>query len=375
LNKLLIISHTEHFIDESGIIVGWGPTINEINYISDYFDEIVHIACLHNIEATNSSVKYTSDKIKFVPISPFGGVNIKQKIGILTQMPSIISKINQNIHGVTHIQLRLPMGIGIFLLPYFSWFKRRNFKLWIKYAGNWNDSKMPLGFYIQKQFLILNFAKAKVTINGFWDNQPKHCFSFENPCLTNEQIQKGKDIIKFKKFNDKFKLIFVGRLEEAKGLTTLLDALENYKGHNISEIVFIGDGPNRNLYQSRMKKTGIEHRFLGARPGSDIHQELLDSHFILLPSKQEGFPKVIAEAACYGVISITSNVGSISHYINKSNGFVWDIEGLQSYRAVFNEAMSMNEINLNLRSKNLEAVARLFTFDNYINKLNTQIFD
>ena len=375
MNKLLIISHTEHFIDESGIVVGWGPTINEINYISDCFDEIVHIACLHNIEATNSSVKYTSDKIKFVPISPFGGVSIKQKLGILTQMPSIISKINQNIHGVTHIQLRLPMGIGIFLLPYFSWFKRRNFKLWIKYAGNWNDSKMPLGFYIQKQFLILNFAKAKVTINGFWDNQPKHCFSFENPCLTNEQIQKGKDIIKFKKFDGKFKLIFVGRLEEAKGLTTLLDTLENYKGHNISEIVFIGDGPNRNLYESRMKKTVIKHRFLGARPGSDIHHELLDSHFILLPSKQEGFPKVIAEAACYGVISITSNVGSISHYINESNGFVWNISGPQTYEAIFSEAMSRDEIDLDCRSKNLEEVAKLFTFENYINKLKTQIFD
>jgi glycosyltransferase involved in cell wall biosynthesis len=290
-------------------------------------------------------------------------------------MPTIVSKINQNIHEVTHIQIRLPMGIGIFLLPYFSWFKRRNFILWIKYAGSWNDPNMPFGFYIQKQFLIVNLAKAKVTINGFWEKQPKHCFSFENPCLTNEQILGGKNKIKFKNFNGKFKLIFVGRLEEAKGLTTLLDTLDNYKGHNISEIVFIGDGPNRNLYELRMQTTCIKHRFLGAIPSTDVHQELMDSHFLLLPSKNEGFPKVIAEAACYGVIPITSNVGSISHYINESNGFVWDINGPQTYEAVFSKAISLQELDLEFRSKNLEEVAELFTYENYINKLKTQIFD
>lgn len=375
MKKLLIISHTEHFINETGTVVGWGPTINEINFVSNHFHEVVHIACLHKTKASNSSVPYKDDNIKFVAIEPFGGVSLKQKLGIITQMPSIISKINQNLNGVTHIQLRLPMGIGIVLLPYFSWFKKRNFKLWIKYAGSWNDRNMPLGFYIQKQFLIFNFAKAKVTINGFWDNQPKHCFSFENPCLTQEQVQTGKEKMELKSFNGKFKLVFVGRLEEAKGLTTLLDTLSNYNENNISEMVFIGDSPNRKLYESRMKEIGITHRFLGARPGSDIHQELIDSHFILLPSKKEGFPKVIAEAACYGVIPITSNVGSIAHYINESNGFVWDINGEIGYEKIFFSALNTSNIQLEQLSKNLDKVASLFTFENYIHKLNTQIFD
>ena len=375
MKKLLIVSHTEHFVNVSGQIVGWGPTINEINFISNYFDEVVHVACLHESEASNSSVGYSNNNIKFVPIAPFGGVSLRQKLGIITQMPDIISKINQNLNEVTHIQLRLPMGIGIVLLPYFSWFKKRNFKLWIKYAGSWNDPNMPLGFYIQKQFLIFNFAKAKVTINGFWDNQPKHCFSFENPCLTQEQVQTGKEKMELKSFKSKFKLIFVGRLEEAKGLTTLLDTLSNYKENNISEIVFIGDGPNRKLYESRMQEVGIPHRFLGARPSSDVHNELFDSHFLLLPSKEEGFPKVIAEAACYGVIPITSNVGSISHYINESNGFVWDIRGPIPYEQIFNVALNCELEKLVSYSRNLEKVARLFTFENYIHKLNTQIFD
>ena len=38
--KLAIISHTEHFTDENGNLVGWGPTIREINYLAKHFEYI-----------------------------------------------------------------------------------------------------------------------------------------------------------------------------------------------------------------------------------------------------------------------------------------------------------------------------------------------
>ena len=51
------------------------------------------------------------------------------------------------------------------------------------------------------------------------------------------------------------------------------------------------------------------------------------SHFIVLPSQSEGFPKVIAEASNFGCIPIVSNVGSISQYIkDQENGFLWQSE-------------------------------------------------
>ena len=36
--KLLIISHTRHYI-EDGQILGWGPTLNEINHLLDVFEK------------------------------------------------------------------------------------------------------------------------------------------------------------------------------------------------------------------------------------------------------------------------------------------------------------------------------------------------
>ena len=40
--KLLIISHTEHYRNSLGAIVGWGPTLTEINFLATVFDEIYH---------------------------------------------------------------------------------------------------------------------------------------------------------------------------------------------------------------------------------------------------------------------------------------------------------------------------------------------
>ncbi|RMH12405.1 MAG: capsular biosynthesis protein, partial [Gammaproteobacteria bacterium] len=41
--KLAIISHTEHYL-RNGQIVGWGPTITEINHLTEIFEEIWHVA-------------------------------------------------------------------------------------------------------------------------------------------------------------------------------------------------------------------------------------------------------------------------------------------------------------------------------------------
>src|SRR5690606_41847313 len=58
-------------------------------------------------------------------------------------------------------------------------------KGWYKYAGNWNQKKPPLGYALQRW--MLKHQKRKVTINGSWPKQPKHCITFENPCLTEKE--------------------------------------------------------------------------------------------------------------------------------------------------------------------------------------------
>ena len=51
--KLVVISHTEHYT-VAGVIKGWGPTVHEINFLADYWDEVVHVGCYYTQKAPPS---------------------------------------------------------------------------------------------------------------------------------------------------------------------------------------------------------------------------------------------------------------------------------------------------------------------------------
>ena len=370
--KLVIISHTEHFYKD-GEIVGWGPTVNEINYLSDFWEEVLHVACLYKTKAPPSSSAYSNSNTRFVALRPTGGKNLWNKLDIIWNLPLTLLKVLQAIRGATDVQFRSPTGIGVYMLPAFSFLFKRRYNFWVKYAGNWGQENPPRGYQFQRWWLKKNLAKCKVTINGFWQNQPEHCVSFENPCLTDEDILMGKRIQSQKKFNPPFRLAFVGRLEDAKGVSRILEALKDADLKLIDRIDFVGDGAQKEKYERQADFLGEKASFHGYLDKTGVHKLLSEAHFFLLPSDSEGFPKVIAEAACYGSIPIISNVGSIGHYIKDENGFLWNLDEKPAFSDILIKAFFTPVGELEEKSKNILWLAEQFTFENYKRKLETSI--
>jgi len=372
MKKLVIISHTEHYLrgDE---VLGWGSTINEVNYLADFWDEVVHVGCLHTCDAPKSSLPYSKKNISFVAIPFYGGKKISDKLRIISTAPKIILTVIKSCKGASEVQLRLPTSMGLYLLPLFSFFIERKFTFWVKYAGDWGQTNPPLANRIQRYWLKKNWSDCKVTINGFWEAQPRHCFSFENPCLTEKDIQNGEIIALNKIFQKPFVFCFVGRLDEVKGVSKIISSFRNIPAEIIDTIHIIGDGKNIEFYRREASFLGSKIIFHGFQEKNYVHQIIQSAHFFMLPSRAEGFPKVVAEAACYGAIPIVSDVGSISHYINSSNGFVWSINGNVSYERAVSTAIQTNAQQLKEKSKQIGSVAKLFTFDNYLLKLKQNI--
>jgi glycosyltransferase involved in cell wall biosynthesis len=363
MKKLVIISHTEHQQAADGSFVGWGPTVNEINYLSNHWDQVIHIACLEKgVTVKGSSVGYINSNIYFESIPTFGGKRFWHKLDIIWKMPGILWKVQQSIKDASHVQLRVPMGIGVFLIPFFAFRKKSKYKFWIKYANNWGDLKPKLGFKFQRWLLKNNFANCKVTINGFWPNQPKHCISFENPCLYANEIVDARNFIRKKIFKQPFTFLFVGRLEDDKGVQIILNLLENLSPTIWEKMHFVGDGKSKASYLEQAEKFEGKIIFHGFVNRKQVHELYKESHFFLFPSyASEGFPKVIAEASAYGCIPVTSTVASIPHYITHGeNGFYWDkwTQG-DHFQCEINE-----EIKQNMRE-----LATKFTFENYITHL------
>uniref|UniRef100_UPI004049F76A glycosyltransferase n=1 Tax=Gelidibacter sp. TaxID=2018083 RepID=UPI004049F76A len=374
MKRLVIISHTEHYQLADGTIVGFGPTVTEINHLLDLFDSIAHVAMLHKGTAPAHALPYSSERITFVPIPALGGQGLKAKFSLLSHAFSILKIIRVSLQQADYFQFRGPTGIGVFVVPYLIFFTRK--KGWFKYAGNWKQEQAPLAYTWQRW--LFKIQKRPVTINGYWDKQPPHCLSFENPCLTDIELQEGQVTIRDKVFKPSaIHLCFVGRLEAEKGIGLLIDALMVLpinQQQQLHTVHILGGGADAQLYQQQAAASGIHFKFYGVLSREAVHGIYKKCHGIVLPSASEGFPKVIAEAMNYGCVPIVSDVSSIGHYIeNGLNGFLiysLDVAGVSS---TLNKFLSLSQYEyFNLMPKNEMEIAK-FSYNYYNNRLKEMI--
>jgi len=369
--KLAIISHTEHYKDANGDLVGWGPTISEINYLSDHFETIYHLAFLHEDTPPPSSLPYTANNVIFVALPISGGASFIKKLTILTNLPRTLKIIKSTLKNVDAFQFRAPIGMGVFVIPWLT--KMTKKKGWFKYAGNWNQEHPPLGYRIQRG--LLKKQSRTVTINGAWADQPSHCLTFENPCLLKEEREEGLEVISSKSYKGPFSLCFVGRLEDPKGVQRIIDALSNLsdKAH-LDHIHFIGNGAKFEQYQEQCIAIGLPATFHGFLSRKEVFEVYRKCQFLLLPSTaSEGFPKVIAEGMNFGCIPIISNVSSITQYVNEENGFVVAPTTSNRLLEVLQEAFCNSEEALNELAISGHTSVKNFTFEYYTHRILGEI--
>lgn len=323
MSTLTIISHTEHYKTLDGQLVGLGSTVTEINQLLTVFDRIVHVAMLHDTAAPPSAMPYTSNKIQFVALPALGGQGFKDKLAIVWRAPNVLKIITSEINKTDVFQFRAPTGIGVFVIPYLLLLRKKG---WFKYAGNWKQDNAPLAYSFQRW--LLKNQKRKVTINGFWEDQPSQCISFENPCLTSEELKNGQETKKLKSLEGQaLHLCFVGRLEREKGLDLFIEALLSLSivdASKLKAIHIVGHGNDLEHYLDKTQRSELNFIFHGFLSRTAVHAIYKQSHAIVLPSASEGFPKVISEAMNYGCLPIVSNISSIEQYIREDvNGFLF----------------------------------------------------
>lgn len=377
MRKLVIISHTEHQLTAAGKVVGFAPTVNEINYLAAHWDEIVHIACLEQKPAKGNSIEYAKANIRFVSIPSFGGPTLREKLNILTQSIRILRIIHDQLRGATEVQLRLPMGIGVYVLPYFIWNRKRSYRLWVKYANNWTGKPASRGYGFQRWLLKRDLAKCRVTINGSWDKQPAHCFSFENPSLQETHREEGAQLLPLRQSTSgPFTLIFVGRVEYAKGVDLLLDKISEWPAPLIECVHIVGEGPKLEPLKEALGKAGIEVKAHGFLTQQATFELLKKADFLLLPSRSEGFPKVVAEALNFGCLPIVTAVGSVAHYIRDGeNGFLVQEPTAEGFHRIFQKALHSSVVHRQAMAIRGFELAGAFTFRAYFEKLKKYILN
>ena len=145
--------------------------------------------------------------------------------------------------------------------------------------------------------------------------------------------------------------IYVGRLDESKGILTLLDAWQTMQSPPLLKVA--GTGPvGKAVEAAAAKNSQIE--YLGRVPAAEIADIVGDASYTIMPTlNYEGFPKVIVESFAVGTPVIASDLGSVGEIIDpKRTGYCFVAGDARSL------AQSVSETLLDVTPNRMRAEVR-----------------
>jgi glycosyltransferase involved in cell wall biosynthesis len=118
--------------------------------------------------------------------------------------------------------------------------------------------------------------------------------------------------------NKFFTIGYVGRLDtHTKGLDLLLKAFQVFRKTETDSVLWIiGDGPGRSYIEGFIKENKLKNVILwGKKFGKEKDTLIAQMHVFAHPSRNEGMPSAVLEAASFGVPSIVSMATNVGNYI------------------------------------------------------------
>ncbi|PLT35746.1 glycosyltransferase family 4 protein [Bacillus sp. V5-8f] len=154
----------------------------------------------------------------------------------------------------------------------------------------------------------------------------------------------------------KKRFVFLGRMIEEKGISYLLEAIEqvDQKYPEKYHLDFYGDGPLAEMIKETLKHKQIQNVTLHGFVQPEQVIPLLNQYdAFLMPSVQEGFPYTLIEAFAAGLMVIGTDVGGIKEaLIDNENGYLIPAKDVDALIYAMTKVITMSDEEL-LNFRNL----------------------
>ena len=316
--KFTIITHVNHIKNE-GQYFGYAPYVREMNVWSKYIDELIIVAPVIEISNTEIDSSYNHNNIKFLKIENINLLGFKSICNAIVKTPKIGWQIFKAMKEADHIHLRCPGNIG--LLGCFVQILFPGKPKTAKYAGNWDPkSKQPWSYRLQKWILNNTFLtrNMNVLVYGEWDRSTRNI----KPFFTATYSEQENFPIKALSLKGKKHFIFVGTLSSGKNPLYAIQLVEALfrKGNNVA-LELYGEGIERKILEDYIASNGLKEIIVlyGNQNQETVKRAYQNSHFVILPSKSEGWPKAIAEGMFWGCVPISTKVSCVPFMLDYGN--------------------------------------------------------
>ena len=109
------------------------------------------------------------------------------------------------------------------------------------------------------------------------------------------------------------RMIYVGKLSQAKGVPSLLDAMERLRGRDEAvSLLLVGGGDDEEAREIKARAQAMEGvHLMGHLPQHAVADLMRACHLLVLPSFFEGLPMVVLEAICCGCRVVVTDLPSM----------------------------------------------------------------
>jgi glycosyltransferase involved in cell wall biosynthesis len=151
------------------------------------------------------------------------------------------------------------------------------------------DRFIALTEFSKKKFVEAGFPSSKIAVKP----------NFSDVTIPEESVD-----------SDRKGALFVGRLNQEKGLVTLIHAWQNLD----VPLRIIGDGPLMDWMRGRISESTVT--IAGRKEPTQVVKEMARASYMVMPSEcYENFPLALAEAFAQGLAVIASRLGAMGEII------------------------------------------------------------
>jgi glycosyltransferase involved in cell wall biosynthesis len=358
---LVIITHVPHIIEDNNYLA-YAPYVREMNIWIKNTDKIIIVAPISAVGKTAIDIRYSHDNIEFAAIEHFDILSVKGIFTAVLKIPRISWTIFKGMQNADHIHLRCPGNIGLLgcLLQVFFPNKMKT----AKYAGNWDpQSKQPWTYKLQQLILRNTFLtrNMQVLVYGDWEGSSKNIKSFFT--ATYQEIDKLP--IPKKELKGRIAFVFVGTLVEGKNPLYAIQLVEDLfkKGYDV-HLSLYGEGTERNTLEQYIIANQLEAviELEGNQSKDTVQKAYQNSHFVVLPSESEGWPKAIAEGMFWGCVPLATAVSCVPFMLDQGKRGVLLAMDLEKDAKQI-ETLLNTQTDFDTKSRNASDWSRNYTLD------------
>lgn len=278
------------------------------DYLS-YFDSVNIVARVQQVSSVGSGMaRVDGPRVSFVPVPHY--IGIRQFVIAFPQLVyrlfSIARSENAFILRSGNISNILWLGLILFRRPYLREYPGNVYEGVTGLVGNHFSTRCLAHFLDAVASIQGRFSKA----NSFVSEYVRDLYSSQRPGFIFSSFrvgELGEPKAYYSTRKDGFRVISVGRLEFEKGHSSLIEAVGEVPG---LQLTIVGDGRRRAVLESYDTKKSVD--FLGAiTDRAELFDLLRRSDLFVLPSLTEGMPRSLLEAMALGLPCIASRVGGI----------------------------------------------------------------